>query len=238
MNRILLIRATSGDGETTPEGADVLATHEIGPVHTGIQNAVEAATHCNILAITSPTAVKILKEAGADAVFSAAYDLVLVAGGATAELLIETGVSKVVVPGVPGARGIIDYLASHAGPLRILWPRGPDAATEPFYELMARGATLSDPVIYEKIPRKPLPHEILERLTSGGYWAVAIASLAALDAALSYLGVDGKMLPVKRWGAVGPATARELVNRGWPEPIVPARPRITDLIECLREDHP
>ena len=66
------------------------------------------------------------------------------------------------------------------------------------------------------------------------YDALAIGSLAALDVFLDALGADGpEDLPPVRFGVVGPETARLLVKRGFPEPVVPKRPLLTDLIALI-----
>ena len=93
---------------------------------------------------------------------------------------------------------------------------------------------MTAPVVYVKEPLPSLDAGLVEAFRSGAYDALAIGSLAALDVFLDALGASGPAdLPPVRFGVVGPETARLLVARGFPEPAVPARPLLTDLIALL-----
>jgi uroporphyrinogen-III synthase len=136
------------------------------------------------------------------------------------------------VPAIPGAAGILAELPVSLDGARILWPRASDADTAPLAELVRRGAQVAAPVVYEKRPRRPEP-EILARLLSGKFDAIAVSSLAALDALV--VALEGVPLPPVIWGAIGPESARQLIARGLPRPVVPLNPTIAELVEALRE---
>ena len=92
------------------------------------------------------------------------------------------------------------------------------------------------PVVYLKQPLPELARDVLRAFRAGEYDALAIGSLAALDVFLDALGAEGPSdLPPVRFGVVGPETARLLVTRGFPAPVVPKRPLLTDLIALLKE---
>ena len=95
---------------------------------------------------------------------------------------------------------------------------------------------MTAPVVYVKEPLAALDAGVLAAFREGEYDALAIGSLAALDVFLDALGADGPAdLPPVRFGVVGPETARLLVERGFPEPVVPERPLLSDLIALLKE---
>ena len=133
---------------------------------------------------------------------------------------------------MPGAAGILALLPADLHGTRLLWPRGSDAATEPHAVLAARGAVVTSPVVYEKRPLARLDADALARLSTGGFDAVAVTSIAALDVLLAALPAPP---PPTVWGVLGPETARLAVDRGLPPPVVPSRPRIPDLLALLTE---
>ncbi len=95
---------------------------------------------------------------------------------------------------------------------------------------------MSAPIVYVKEPLAALDARMLAAFRAGEYDALAIGSLAALDVFLAALGVrEARDLPPVRFGVLGPETARLLVARGFPEPSVPAKPLLTDLIALLKE---
>jgi uroporphyrinogen-III synthase len=63
-----------------------------------------------------------------------------------------------------------------------------------------------------------------------------VGSMSALDVFLGAVGHPPAPLPQVRWGVLGPETARALEARGLPRPVVPPRPRLTDLIAVLRSE--
>jgi uroporphyrinogen-III synthase len=151
----------------------------------------------------------------------------------------------VVVPPAPGAAGVLRLLRESPGGLtgmRILWPRGSDADARPLEELSSLGAFVVAPVVYEKRPRplaslSEVERTVLEELREGGFAAVAVGSVAALETLLSWLGhADPEGLPRVRWGVLGPETARAVLARGFPIPAVPPRTRFADLIDLLRKE--
>ena len=231
MRRVLLLRPT---GETVP-GADLLVTHRIVPSPFGIAATRTFDATGAILVVSSRTTVDVLRWAGADSSL-ATFRLVLAAGAGTSNALAERGVRAPVTPAPGGAVGILAELERRAEAGRLLWPRGSDADDAPVAELSARGFEVTAPVVYVKEALPALDAGLLRAFRAGEYGALAIGSLAALDVFLEALGASGPDdLPPVRFGVVGPETARLLVQRGFPAPVVPNRPLLTDLIALLKE---
>ena len=231
MRRVLLLRPV---GDPVP-GADLLVTHRIVPSPFGIAATRTFDAAGAILVVSSRTTVDVLREAGAAASL-ASFRLALTAGAGTASALGEAGVKAPVTPTPPGAVGILAELARRGEAGRLLWPRGSDADDAPLDELAARGFDVTAPVVYVKEALPALDDAILRAFRAGEYDALAIGSLAALDVFLEVLGAAGAGdLPPVRFGVVGPETARLLVQRGFPAPVVPGRPLLTDLIALLKE---
>ena len=243
MRRILVLRS-GGAGlpaEAAAPDVTLLSTHEIVPVEAGIADALAFDPRDARLVVSSKVTVEILSAA----FFGGEFTEVVAVGEETARELQRVGARNVVVPVTPGAAGVLRLLRSSPGGLlraRILWPRGSDADMGPLEELAALGALVVAPVVYDKRVR-PLPsfssgeREILSAFSSGGFGAVAVGSLAALDGFLQALGSPAvAALPPVRWGVLGPETARALDARGFPPPAVPARARFADLVDLLRKE--
>jgi uroporphyrinogen-III synthase len=149
--------------------------------------------------------------------------------------------APIVVPEIPGAAGIIDFLgksSSSTSQTRVLWPRGSDAALEPLEQIRALGIQLAAPVVYDKRPldASELNPSILSDFRAGRFAAVAVGSTAGLDAFVAALGVPTVSLPTLEWGVLGPETAKALVARGLPRPVVPAHANLTELLDLLRKE--
>ncbi len=153
--------------------------------------------------------------------------------------------ASIVVPPLPGASGVLRFLRESPvalSGLRILWPRGSDADVAPVKELRRLGVDVVAPVVYEKRQRSLVSLSGAERaaladFTGGVFGAVAVGSMAALEALLSWLGRPAPAaLPPLRWGVLGPETARAALSRGLPSPAVPGRARFADLIDLLRKE--
>ena len=229
MRRVLLLRP---GGEPVP-GADLLVTHRIVPAPFGIAATRSFDPDGAILVVSSRAAVDVLAEAGAAGRLRS-FRLILTAGAGTSTALEGVGVGSCVAPVPPGAVGILAELARRGETGRLLWPRGSDADDAAVDELLDRGFDVTAPVVYLKEPLPSLEGSVLRSFRAGEYDALAIGSLAALDVFLDALGADGPAdLPPVRFGVVGPETARLLVARGFPEPAVPKRPLLTDLIALL-----
>jgi uroporphyrinogen-III synthase len=229
MRRVLLLRPS---GESVA-GADLLVTHRIVSAPFGIAATRTFDPAGAILVVSSRATVDVLAAAGASEAFPS-FRLVLTAGAGTAAALEGVGVGSCVTPVPPGAVGILSELARRGESGRLLWPRGSDADDAAVDELLGRGFDVTAPVVYLKEPLPALDEERLRAFRAGEYDALAIGSLAALDVFLDALGADGPAdLPPVRFGVVGPETARLLVARGFPEPAVPKRPLLTDLIALL-----
>jgi uroporphyrinogen-III synthase len=231
MRRVLLLRPSD---DAVP-GADLLVTHRVVPSPFGIAATRTFDAAGAVLVVSSRTTVHVLRDADA-ASSLAAYRLVLTAGAGTANALADAGVREPVTPSPPGAVGILAELARRGESGRLLWPRGSDADQAPLDELAARGFEVTAPVVYVKEALPALDAGLLRAFRDGAYGALAIGSLAALDVFLAALGASGpEDLPPLRFGVVGPETARLLVQRGFPAPVVPGRPLLTDLIALLKE---
>ena len=265
MRRILVLRSGGADLPPEASGPDValLTTHEILPVPAGIAEALAFDARGARLVVSSRVTVEILlggerplgsgpsdsgqAVAGAKSTgfFEGGFIEVFAVGEETARELQRAGVRGVVVPGTPGAAGVLRLLRESRGSLsgpRILWPRGSDADLAPVEELRGLGASVVAPVVYEKRVRPVSSlaapeRELLSAFRGGAFGAVAVGSVAALEAFLSWLGdPPPETLPPVRWGVLGPETARAVSVRGIPDPAVPARARFTDLIEQLRKE--
>jgi len=231
MRRVLLLRPTGGE----VPGADLLVTHRIVPAPFGIAATRRYEPAGAVLVVSSRATVDVLAAAGAAGTL-ASFRLVLTAGAGTTAALEEAGVRDAVTPAPPGAVGILAELARRGEGGRLLWPRGSDADDAPLDELAARGFDVTAPVVYLKEPLPRLDAARLDAFRAGEYGALAVGSLAALDVFLEALGASGPGdLPPVRFGVVGPETARLLVARGFPAPVVPSRPLLTDLIALLKE---
>ncbi len=229
MRRVLLLRP---GGEPVP-GADLLVTHRIVPAPFGIAATRRFDPAGAILVVSSRATVEVLAAAGAASSLPS-FRLVVTAGAGTAAALEGVGVGSCVTPVPPGAVGILAELSRRGESGRLLWPRGSDADDAPVDELLARGFDVTAPVVYLKQPLPALDEKLLGAFRAGEYDALAIGSLAALDVFLDALGAEGPAdLPPVRFGVVGPETARLLVERGFPAPVVPKRPLLTDLIALI-----
>ncbi len=243
MHRILVLRSGGTDlpAEAAAHDVTLLTTHEIVPVKGGIAEALAFDAHGARLVVSSRVTVKILGTGFLEREFTE----VIAVGEETARELQRIGVQDVVIPSTPGASGVLHLLGESLGDLsglRILWPRGSDADLAPVEELRGLGASVVVPVVYEKRPRSlaALSREegsVLSDFRSGGFGAVAVGSMATLEAFLSWLGNPAPAaLPPVRWGVLGPETARAVAARGLPSPAVPARARFADLIDLLRKE--
>ena len=147
---------------------------------------------------------------------------------------------SIVIPEVPGAAGVILFLreSSSAVGMRILWPHGSDAASEPLEQVRALGIPLVAPVVYEKRALSPseLNPSILADFRAGRFAAVAVGSAAGLDVLLAALGPPAAPRPNVRWGVLGPETAKAVTARGLPPPSIPAHARLSELLDLLRKE--
>ena len=266
MRRILVLRSGGSDLPPEASGPDValLTTHEVLPVPAGIAETLAFHARGARLVVSSKVTVEMLLggtkegtvhgrsasgEAGAKATstgfFEREFIEVLAVGEESARELRRAGARDVVVPGSPGAAGVLHLLRESPGGLsglRILWPRGSDADAGPLEELSSLGALVTAPVVYEKRLRpawslSSSERELLSAFRGGGFGAVAVGSVAALEVFLSWLGDPApEALPPVRWGVLGPETARAVSVRGIGAPAVPGRARFADLIDLLRKE--
>lgn len=232
MRRVLLLRPSGG----ALPGADLLVTHRVVPDPSAVAAFAAEPPEGAILVVSSLNAVEVLRDAPGGSLLARPFRLVVSAGAGTSRALGAAGVGGAVTPEPPGAAGILAELARRGESGRLLWPRGSDADAAPVAELAARGFDVSAPVVYVKEPLPALDAERLRAFRAGEYDAVAVGSLAALDAFLAALGAAGpEALPPVRFGVLGPESARLLVARGFPAPFVPEKPLLTDLIALLKE---
>jgi uroporphyrinogen-III synthase len=246
MHRILVLRSGGAGLPAEAKGSDVtlLSTHEIVPVPSGIAEALAFDARGARLVVSSKVTVEVL----GTGFFEREFKEIIAVGEETARAIRNawgTSAVDVVVPPIPGASGVLHLLRRSPGglsDLRIFWPRGSDADTGPLEELSSLGASVVAPVVYDKHVRllqsfSSGEREILSAFSTGGFGAVAVGSIAALDGFLQALGGPAPAaLPPVRWGVLGPETARAFVARGFPSPAVPQRARFADLIQQLRRE--
>ncbi|HUM00948.1 MAG TPA: uroporphyrinogen-III synthase [Thermoanaerobaculia bacterium] len=243
MRRILVLRSGGSDLPPEASGPDValLTTHEVLPVPAGIAETLAFDARGARLVVSSKVTVEMLDPL----FFEREFIEVLAVGEESARELRRAGARDVVVPGSPGAAGVLHLLRESPGGLsglRILWPRGSDADAGPLEELSSLGALVTAPVVYEKRLRpawslSSSERELLSAFRGGGFGAVAVGSVAALEVFLSWLGDPApEALPPVRWGVLGPETARAVSVRGIGAPAVPGRARFADLIDLLRKE--
>ena len=254
--RILLLRSGGPGPEDEAPAPDVtvLRTHAVFPRAEGIDEALTFDPVGAALVVSSKETVKVLLP-----LVPLRFSLVLAVGDGTAEFLrkVNTGEravgtfagasaysgddeTQVIVPSVPGAAGVIQFLrkssfsSSPSFPSRILWPHGSDAAEEPFEEVRSLGFSLVSPVVYVKRPRAPveLDAAVVSEFAAGRFGAVAVGSTAGLDVLLAAVPSP----PHVRWGVLGPETARAVAARKLPPPVVPPRARLSDLLDLLRKE--
>jgi uroporphyrinogen-III synthase len=246
--RILLLRSgAAGSEDALPGDVTVLYTHAVAPRHQGIAEALAFDTDGATLVVSSKETIRLLLP-----LFRSSFVQMLAVGEGTGELLkrVIMGGSDpgrragsptrgpdvaIVVPEIPGAAGVIDFLRKTPAPSQacVLWPHGSDAAPEAFDEIRALGIRLAAPVVYEK---RPLSANELNPSILSDFAAVAVGSTAGLDALLAALDVPVASLPPLRWGVLGPETAKAVTARGLPPPLVPAHARVSELLALLRKE--
>jgi uroporphyrinogen-III synthase len=231
----------------------ILHTHAVTPRPAGIAEALAFDTDGATLIVSSKETIGFLLP-----LFRSSFVQMLAAGEGTGELLRRVilggsdpgrragspgrgpDAGSIVVPEIPGAAGVVDFLRRSPAPalVRALWPRGSDAAPEPLEQIRALGIRLAAPVVYEKrpLPASELNPSILSDLRAGRFAAVAVGSTAGLDALLAALGAPATSLPPLRWGVLGPETAKAVTARGLPPPLVPAHARLSELLDLLRKE--
>jgi uroporphyrinogen-III synthase len=253
--RILLLRSSAAGSEDAPKGdVTVLHTHAVAPRPEGIAEALAFDARDATLVVSSKETIRFLLP-----LFRAPFSRMLAVGEGTGELLrrVNTGgrldgssgaasttsgasETQIVVPGVPGAAGVIHFLreSSAAAGMRMLWPHGSDAAPEAFEQIRALGIRLAAPVVYEKRPLSvaEMNPSILADFRAGRFAAVAVGSTSGLDALLAALDVPAASLPPLRWGVLGPETAKAVTARGLPPPSIPAHARLSELLDLLRKE--
>lgn len=250
--RILLLRSGSAGPEDAAPGADVavLHTHAVTPRPEGVAEALAFDPAGAMLVVSSRETVRVLLP-----LVPLGFSLVIAVGDGTADLLrrVHTGgrpggtsagaptysgagEPQIVVPEVPGAAGVIYVLrrSSTAKVMRILWPRGSDAAVDVFEEIRSLGFSLVSPVVYLKRALAPseLDASVLAEFRAGRFAAVAVGSTAGLDVLLAAVPSP----PHVRWGVLGPETAKAVSARRLPTPVVPPRARLSDLLDLLRKE--
>jgi uroporphyrinogen-III synthase len=252
--RILLLRSGSAgpeDSAVTPE-VTVLHTHAVEARPEGVAEALAFDPAGATLVVSSKETVRVLLP-----LFGRPFARMVAVGEGTADLLRKVntggrpggtsgvpstysgaGEAQIVVPAVPGAAGVIHFLreSSVAAAMRILWPHGSDAAPEPFEEIRSLGFSLASPVVYVKrvLSSLELDPGVVADFAAGRFGSVAVGSTAGLDVLLSAVPSP----PPVRWGVLGPESAKALVARNLPAPVVPPRARLADLLDLLRKETP
>jgi uroporphyrinogen-III synthase len=252
--RILLLRSGSAGLEEAPPAPDVtvLHTHTVEARPEGVAEALAFDSVGATLVVSSKETIRVLLP-----LFPLRFSRVIAVGEGTGDLLRKAntgeggagrlggpstcrgaGETQIVVPATPGAAGVIRFLrGSSAGAgMRILWPHGSDAAVEPFEEIRSLGFSLSSPVVYVKRALSPseLDASVVAGFAAGRFGSVAVGSTAGLNVLLSAVPSP----PFVKWGVLGPETAKALVARKLPAPVVPPRARLSDLLDLLRKETP
>ena len=252
--RILLLRSGSAGPEDSVVAPDVtvLRTHTVEARPEGVAEALAFDPAGATLVVSSKETVRVLLP-----LFPLRFSGVIAVGEGTADLLrkVNTGVrpggtsgvpstysgageTQIVVPAVPGAAGVIHFLressSSASSRVRILWPHGSDAASEPFEEIRSLGFPISSPVVYLKraLGASELDSGVIADFAAGRFGSVAVGSTAGLDVLLSVVPSP----PPVRWGVLGPETAKAVSARNLPAPVVPPRARLSDLLDLLRKE--
>ncbi len=251
--RILLLRSGSAGPEEGAFAPDVtvLHTHAVGARAEGVAEALAFdASASATLIVSSKETVRVLPP-----LFPLRFSRVIAVGEGTGDLLRRVNTEgrsggtlggasttsgadspQLVVPEAPGAAGVIHFLrkSSASSRVRLLWPHGSDAASEPFEEIRSLGFSLCSPVVYAKRALSPseLDASVLADFVAGRFGAVAVGSTAGLDVLLSAVPSP----PPVRWGVLGPETAKAVSARGLPAPVVPPRARLSDLLDLLRKE--
>ncbi len=250
--RILLLRSGSADDAPVPSDVMVLHTHAVEPRPEGVAEALAFDPAGAALVVSSKETVRVLLP-----LVGRPFSVTVAVGDGTAEFLRRlnageggvgrgaaastysgAGGTRIVVPETPGAAGVLHLLrkSSAAFPRRILWPHGSDAAPGPLEEIRTLGFSLVSPVVYTKRALAPaeLDRTILAEFAAGRFGAVAVGSTAGLDALLAAVPTP----PPVRWGVLGPETAKAVLARHLPAPVVPPRARLADLLDLLRKETP
>jgi uroporphyrinogen-III synthase len=250
--RILLLRSGSAGPEDPALASDVtvLHTHAVESRPEGVAEALAFDPAGATLVVSSRETVRVLLP-----LFPLRFSSVIAVGEGTGDLLRKVdagersgvtlgeastyngaGETQIVVPGVPGAAGVVRFLRESSAPahMRLLWPHGSDAASGPFEEIRALGFCLSSPVVYVKraLGASELDASVLADFRSGRFSAVAVGSTAGLDALLAAVSAP----PHVKWGVLGPETAKAVSARRLPAPVVPPRARLSDLLDLLRKE--
>jgi uroporphyrinogen-III synthase len=252
--RILLLRSGSSGQEDSAFASDVtvLHTHSVDARPDGIAEALAFDPAGATLVVSSKETLRVLL-----LLFPLRFSRVIAVGEGTGDLLRKVntggrpggtsggastyggaGEAQIVVPEVPGAAGVLHLLrrfsSSAPSPVRVLWPRGSDAATEPLEEIRSLGISLVSPVVYVKRALSPaeLDASVIADLRAGRFSCVAVGSTAGLDALLAAVPSP----PFVKWGVLGPETAKALAARNLPAPVVPPRARLSDLLDLLRKE--
>jgi uroporphyrinogen-III synthase len=250
--RILLLRSGSAGPEDAGPGpgVTVLRTHAVEPRPEGVAEALAFDPAGATLVVSSKETVRVLLP-----LFPLRFSRVVAVGEGTGDFLRKVntgdggagrlgsastysgaGGAQIVVPATPGAAGVIHFLRESSGssPMRLLWPHGSDAASSPFEEIRSLGFPLSSPVVYSKRALLPaeLDRSVVADFAAGRFGSVAVGSTAGLDVLLAAVPSP----PPVRWGVLGPESAKALVARNLPAPVVPPRARLSDLLDLLRKE--
>ena len=256
--RILLLRSGAAGSEEAYRGdVTVLHTHAVKPRPEGVAEALAFEAEGATLVVSSKETIRLLLP-----LFRSRFAQMLAVGEETGDLLRRVilggsdafrrsgetiqrvaNATSVIVPELPGAAGVIDFLRTSSSsvsstPMRILWPRGSDAAREPLEQILGLGIQLAAPVVYEKHPlsASEMNPSILADFRAGRFAAVAVGSTAGLDALLAALDLPAASLPPLKWGVLGPETVKALEARGLPSPSVPTHANIAELLDLLRKE--
>lgn len=245
--KVLVTRARSQASKLTAAleelGAECIETPaiQIAPPTDGyaaLDKAVEQIKDYNWLIFTSANGVEHfwsrLQAMGKDA-RSLGESRICAIGAATAQALLQHGLTADVVPERYQAEGIIEALSSKlvAG-TKILLPRAAQAREVLPDFLREAGAKVDVVAAYETVMGEGSGKEIKAMLDSGELDIVTFTSSSTVLNLLKMLG-SGECLNSARLAAIGPITAKTMEKQGLQPDLVAEEYTIEGLVKTIKE---
>ena len=161
-------------------------------------------------------------------------------GPATAEALLQRGITPDFIPERYVAEGVLDGLVSrengNVNGKRFLLPRAAKAREVLPDELRKAGAVVDVIAAYETVPAAHRRDEVLDRIKAGTLDCVTFGSSSTVENFLSLIPADVlKAHPEVQLAAIGPITADTLTANGLPCHIQPAEYTIPALVVALQK---
>lgn len=116
--------------------------------------------------------------------------------------------------------------------LRVLVPKGDRARPETVLALRARGAAVSEVILYHTTHETPDP-SALDRLRAGAD-AITFTSPSSVQGFSAILGPDARtVVSTTLLAVIGPTTASAIREMGWSEPLEAPAATSQSLVDCL-----